>query len=388
MTPDLEMAACHLAALDPAGVFTFQIFDDDQTRGPDGKRPDGRPALARLMHGTLEARAAELARLSLAGAGVFVCVNATDLKGRQRRNCVQVRAWSLDVDDCSYEEAVERVRAFGLVPSLVVRAKRGGHFYFLAAGASLADFPRVQTALALTLGGDLSLKDPVKVLRLAGFPHRKDPANPVMVTLEQARPEIVHTQSEIVTALGGWTAVDKLIADHEAARAAVREAERAARAAAEGRSVPAARPSRSANKAGSTDDLQRAVESADLAAIVSEFWNVPRPTQGGRLACRFGLQHSTPNSLHLIRGDEDDVPRLYCHGSTCSGRSSDGVPLWNAYDFLVDARGAGMTPAAAVERLKRDAGLWKDYTVTRSGVTKVAPNSLRSRVFRRFRRLP
>lgn len=60
MTPDLLAAAQHLGALDPAGKFTFQTFDDDQTRGPDGKLPTGRPELARLMHGTLAACAAEL----------------------------------------------------------------------------------------------------------------------------------------------------------------------------------------------------------------------------------------------------------------------------------------------------------------------------------------
>src|SRR5208337_3895469 len=70
---------------------------------------------------------AELARLSARGAGVFVTVNRTDLKGRRKENIVAVRALFVDLD-----------------------------------GAPIVcDLPRV--------------------MRLPSFPHQKNPDNPRMV---------------------------------------------------------------------------------------------------------------------------------------------------------------------------------------------------------------
>ena len=74
LRPDLAQARAYLEALtgeeDP--VVTFQTFSDRKSGPP----PD---PLARVLHGTLRQRAAELARLNDAGAGVFLMVNSGDL---------------------------------------------------------------------------------------------------------------------------------------------------------------------------------------------------------------------------------------------------------------------------------------------------------------------
>ena len=66
--PDLAQARAYLEALtgeaDP--IVTFQTFSDRKTKGAK------RDMLARVLHGTLRQRAAELARLNEVGAGVFV----------------------------------------------------------------------------------------------------------------------------------------------------------------------------------------------------------------------------------------------------------------------------------------------------------------------------
>ena len=50
------------------------------------------------MHGSLAGKFAELSRLSALGAGVFVTVNRTDLKGRRKENIIAVRALFVDLD--------------------------------------------------------------------------------------------------------------------------------------------------------------------------------------------------------------------------------------------------------------------------------------------------
>src|SRR5271157_4348533 len=103
-----EAARAFLAALAPGEEkFTFQTFDDS-----DAKRLE----LARVMHGSLADNFAELARLSARGAGVFVTVNRTDLKGRRKENIVAVRAQFADLDGAPLS-VLER---FGLPPHVIV----------------------------------------------------------------------------------------------------------------------------------------------------------------------------------------------------------------------------------------------------------------------------
>jgi hypothetical protein len=90
MRPDRTIAEQFLVALDPqAEGFTFQTFNDDRDR------EDG--SLARILHGTLAERWMELVQLNNNGSGIFVTVNATDLKGRKSDNVTEVRALFVDL---------------------------------------------------------------------------------------------------------------------------------------------------------------------------------------------------------------------------------------------------------------------------------------------------
>ena len=102
LTPDLEAASDFLTFLDEgAERFTFQTFaDTPEAKAEDAaNRKAGRPKkYARVFNGTLEQHAAELERLNRIGAGVFVTVNETDLKGRAEHNMTRVRAVFSDTD--------------------------------------------------------------------------------------------------------------------------------------------------------------------------------------------------------------------------------------------------------------------------------------------------
>src|SRR6266851_3706058 len=108
---DLKEAAEFLELLGE-GPYTFQTFDDN----PD--RKDGR--LARILHGRLEEHANKLCDLNRRGAGVFVALNKTDGKGRQRENIIAVRANSLDLDG----SPLAPVRR-GLRPHIIVESSPG-----------------------------------------------------------------------------------------------------------------------------------------------------------------------------------------------------------------------------------------------------------------------
>jgi hypothetical protein len=104
------------------------------------------------------------------GAGVFFTVNATDGNGRQAHNIVGVRAVFVDLDGAPLAPVLE----CGLDPHDVVESSpRRYHAYWLVDDCPLDQFELVQRALAQRFGGDPSVHDLPRVMRLPGFIHRK-----------------------------------------------------------------------------------------------------------------------------------------------------------------------------------------------------------------------
>lgn len=162
LVTNLTEAAAFLDPLDPRGTFTFQTFDDDKNRKAGN--------LARILHGTLHQHAAELERLQQLGAGVFVMVNEGDGKGRSKANVVHVRAHYLDLDGAPIDPVMESE----LPPHIVVESSPGKwHAYWLVDDCPLADFKNRQHALAERFGGDMSVCDLPRVMRVPGFWHLK-----------------------------------------------------------------------------------------------------------------------------------------------------------------------------------------------------------------------
>ena len=158
--------------------FTFQTFDDNKSRK--------NPSLTRLLHGSLEQHFGELCRLNAEGAGIFVTVNQTDLKGRSNANIIEVRAIFQEADRAG-------VPIPTLLPQIVVETSPGKfHRYWLTHGGkdALAEFKAVMTTMVKQYGSDPNARDLARVLRLPGFFHQKDPQNPFMVLIVEA----THTQ--------------------------------------------------------------------------------------------------------------------------------------------------------------------------------------------------
>lgn len=159
--PIFAQASLFLNALDDTqDTFTFQTFDDNQDRKD--------PALARILHGTLEQHWKALCALSGAGAGVFVTINQTDLTGRAARNILAVRAVFVDTDGADHAP-IQKAK-----PHCVVESSPGNfHDYWFVQDCPLEDFKPAQQAMIAAWGTDKGIHDLPRVMRLPGFPHQK-----------------------------------------------------------------------------------------------------------------------------------------------------------------------------------------------------------------------
>ena len=159
--PSLPMAALFLNALDPQGKFTFQTFDDDESRKYK--------KLVRVLHGTLDDHATTLTTINQKGAGIFVTVNQTNLKGRKANDIETVRAAFVDLDGSPLEPVLDHP----LEPHIIVESSPSRwHAYWLCE-LPCEEFSAVQLGLAEKFNGDTSVHDLPRVMRLPGFYHLK-----------------------------------------------------------------------------------------------------------------------------------------------------------------------------------------------------------------------
>ncbi len=114
------------------------------------------------------------------GYGIFWTLNEFD-GPRQIAHLRQINAWAVDMDAGSKEEQRATLRRSPLVPSLVVETKRGYQAYWNAREAK----PEHWNAIVLErlvpfFGADKNARDLARILRVPGYLHQKDPANPFL----------------------------------------------------------------------------------------------------------------------------------------------------------------------------------------------------------------
>lgn len=184
LEPNLAEAEEFLRVLDPDGEFSFQTFDDNEERGKLNKEQKGFDPYAKIYHGKLDKCRRSLAALNQNGAGIFVTVNRTDLKGRKSANVVCVRALFLDLDGAPLEPVVETSRVSEIPPHIVVESSPGRfHVYWRVSDVALDEFESYQKALIRKFDGDPAVHDLPRVMRLPGFWHQKNPDKPFMTRI-------------------------------------------------------------------------------------------------------------------------------------------------------------------------------------------------------------
>lgn len=191
MTIDQKQAIAFLEALTGGRnpLVTFQTFGDNQESKDRGA--------AIVRHGPLSGEVyKQLKYRHGKGGGVFVMVNEGDCKGRTAQNVVKVRALFLDTDGAPMEPARDQLR-----PHIVVESSLGKyHLYWRVSDCPLEQFPLLQKAIAARFGGDRSVHDLPRVMRLPGFWHQK--GTPVMTRLVKTADFPPYTIAEVVEGLG------------------------------------------------------------------------------------------------------------------------------------------------------------------------------------------
>jgi|HubBroStandDraft_6_1064221.scaffolds.fasta_scaffold35132_1 RecA-family ATPase len=144
----------------------FRTFCDDKTR----------EAPAQNFIGTLAGVGNEFDRAQSNGYGVFAIVNGG---GHCDAQISEVRAAFIDADNVPLD-GIE----WHLKPDFIVqRDATHWHAYWLANEIAVHEFSTIQKRLAQRYGTDKCVFNPSRVMRLPGYLHLKDKANPHSVTL-------------------------------------------------------------------------------------------------------------------------------------------------------------------------------------------------------------
>jgi uncharacterized protein YdaU (DUF1376 family) len=141
---------------------TIQTFDDHKK---DKK-------LTQVIHfdGEIsEILSAQLKTMNEKGAGIYLCVNETDGKGRKAENVIRVRAVYADLDGVPLEKTLP------FNPTLIVESSAGKyHCYWFTDDTPLEGFTTLQKNIIRTFGSDPAVHDLSRVLRVPGFFHNKE----------------------------------------------------------------------------------------------------------------------------------------------------------------------------------------------------------------------
>lgn len=128
--------------------------------------------------------------------GIFFVVNSG---GNADNEINKINAQFMEMDEGSFEEQWEKINAFPLPPSLVVKTRKSLHCYWLVSNGSVAKFRNIQQALVKQFDGDKTCVNESRVLRLPNFYHCKQ--EPVMVDAVKFNPELKYTQVQLENAL-------------------------------------------------------------------------------------------------------------------------------------------------------------------------------------------
>jgi RepB DNA-primase from phage plasmid len=149
----------------PEGQFTFLALDDNKRRGgPPSREKHGKLSDFKDFFRTQTAR----------GYGAFVTVNQTDLNGREAKNIIYPRALFVDLDSDGARKLRE-VQSCDHPPDIIVESSRGKfHCYWLNDGSiTLDQFTPLQKGLITKFGGDKSIHDLPRIMRIPGSWHQK-----------------------------------------------------------------------------------------------------------------------------------------------------------------------------------------------------------------------
>lgn len=127
------------------------------------------------------------------GEGIFFIPNGD---GQLDKLVKHARAQYIDIDDYSFLQQIEMLNEFKLEPSIIVKAKKSLHAYWLLQDGDVRYFREIQERLIQHFGSDVRIKNESRVMRLYGFNHNKTDT-PTLVKLIKFNPELRYTQQQL-----------------------------------------------------------------------------------------------------------------------------------------------------------------------------------------------
>ncbi len=168
----------------------FQVFKDYDASNVE----------PRHKQGTFAEMVERLQSLNTRGAGIYVTINHSKNGGRTAEDIDAVRCLMVDGDDIAQPDF------FPCTPTLLQQRLSDDHrwqaFWRLVPGEDPQRWSNAQKALAAHYGSDPSVHDLSRVMRLPGFLHQKDPANPTYYVIKETAPLALYTIDQVLIAHG------------------------------------------------------------------------------------------------------------------------------------------------------------------------------------------
>lgn len=163
----------------------IRIFDDKKTGTFKGLKLE-------REYGKISALEETLRKHNAQNRGIFFVVN---FGGDKDEDITRINAVFVENDDLPIDEQIERLTAFPLPPSLMVKTAKSVHAYWLTTDVKVPEFRTFQRRLIAQFDGDTSCVNESRVLRLPGFNHCK--GEPVLVECIKFNPELRYTKAQL-----------------------------------------------------------------------------------------------------------------------------------------------------------------------------------------------
>lgn len=128
--------------------------------------------------------------------GIFFNVNSG---GHNDESISRINAQFVEMDNDGFEVQAQKIKAFPLSPSIIMRTRKSYHVYWLMQGAQVPLFRSIQKGLVKHFDGDPMCVNESRVMRLPGFNHCKQ--EPVEVRCVLFHPERKYTQEQLMAVL-------------------------------------------------------------------------------------------------------------------------------------------------------------------------------------------
>lgn len=175
----------------PDEMVCLRVFEDKKQGIFKGQKLD-------VQAGKFQSVVEVLKNHNAQNRGIFFTVN---YGGQEDSEIKRINAQYVEMDDKSFDEQMKLIEAFPLQPSLIIRTRKSLHTYWLMDGnAEVKAFRSVQRGLIKHFGGDPSIVNESRVMRLPGFYHCKK--EPILVECVSFHPELRYSQSQLAEILG------------------------------------------------------------------------------------------------------------------------------------------------------------------------------------------